>query len=367
MTSKIIYDKDWKSLEERFEWVRDMNFVPQHKLYHKEGTVAVHTQLVLQELLSVEEFSYLTEWQQEILWVAALLHDVEKRSTSINYGDGVISAKGHAEKGEYTARAVLYKDIPVSFWVREQIASLVGLHGLPLWFIDKKDPCKEIKAASLRVEMRMLKILSEADTRGRRCADFEPLIESLYGFKSLCIKDDCWVKPYLFKNDYVRYNYFNSDIERRDINDVPNFKCKVILISGLPRIGKDTYIKEYISSSLPVVTWDEYVYSVSDSDVNENIELERAKEEALKYIKQNKDFVWNSSNIKRKVRMPIVNFLIENGAEVEIRYIEKPYIEWVKLNELSENPLLVSELESLIYHVEIPLLTEAYHVKYIVD
>ncbi len=43
MNWKLIEDKSWCSLEQQFEWAREMNVVPQDTRYHAEGSVAEHT------------------------------------------------------------------------------------------------------------------------------------------------------------------------------------------------------------------------------------------------------------------------------------------------------------------------------------
>ena len=97
--------------------------------YYLHGT---HTWRVIEELQKLPGYLALTEQDKEILWTAALLHDVEKRSTTVIEEDGSITAKGHARKGEYTVRTFLYKDVSTPFIIREKIASFVRFHGLPL-------------------------------------------------------------------------------------------------------------------------------------------------------------------------------------------------------------------------------------------
>jgi hypothetical protein len=100
---------------------------------------------------------------QEILWAAALLHDVEKRSTTVTEPDGSITSAGHARKGEMTARQILYKDIPTPFYIRGQIAKLVRFHGLPLWLFERTNPVKALISASLQVNIQHLALLARAD------------------------------------------------------------------------------------------------------------------------------------------------------------------------------------------------------------
>ena len=91
-------NKDWTVLEERFEWVNAMKAVPQDPRHHAEGNVAVHTQMVLEALTAQAVFQQLNAQDQEILWASALLHDVEKRSTTVTEPDGSVTAHGQDRK-----------------------------------------------------------------------------------------------------------------------------------------------------------------------------------------------------------------------------------------------------------------------------
>ena len=68
MNWKLTENKNWDSLEQQFRWVQDMNFVMQHHLHHEEGSVAVHTHMVLEALQQQPEYRTLPAQEQEILW-----------------------------------------------------------------------------------------------------------------------------------------------------------------------------------------------------------------------------------------------------------------------------------------------------------
>lgn len=110
MNWKLVEDKSWCSLEQQFEWVREMNTVQQDIRYHAEGSVAEHTRMVLEALQQSSAYHSLSTLEKEIIWTSALLHDVEKRSTSVDEGEGRVSAKGHARK-ESTLSALFYTGI----------------------------------------------------------------------------------------------------------------------------------------------------------------------------------------------------------------------------------------------------------------
>ena len=84
MNWKLIEDKSWCSLEQQFEWVREMNTVQQDIRYHAEGSVAEHTRMVLEALQQSSAYHSLSTLEKELIWTSALLHDVEKRSTSVD-------------------------------------------------------------------------------------------------------------------------------------------------------------------------------------------------------------------------------------------------------------------------------------------
>lgn len=57
--------KDRNSLELQFEWLRDMNGIPQDQFHHAEGDVATHTWRVIEELQKLPGYFALTEQDKE--------------------------------------------------------------------------------------------------------------------------------------------------------------------------------------------------------------------------------------------------------------------------------------------------------------
>lgn len=369
MIWKLSKQKDWEALESQFSWVADMKYVEQHKKHHAEGNVAIHTRMVIDELQNLPEYQILSEQNKEILWAAALLHDVEKRSTSVNEGNGNISASGHARKGEYTARTVLFKDIPAPFHIREQIASLVRFHGMPLWFMEKADPAKKLNEISLRLNTLHLKILSKADVKGRICEDAEFLSDSLELFEMFCKEQGCWEQAKFFATSNAKFKYFNTSDAYADYIPFDKFKCTAIIMSGLPGMGKDHYIQS-LSRDIPVISIDAIrrKYRISPTDKTGNGQaVQIAKEEARSYLRKGQDFLWNATNITRQMRVQLVDLFASYGAKVKIIYIEKPYKIWRNQNRNREYPLPETVLDRLLSKLEIPQLQEAHELDYIVE
>lgn len=368
MTWKITNNKEWAALEQQFSWVADMKYVPQSKIHHAEGNVDTHTQMVLDELQYIDDYNLLSEQERELLWAAALLHDVEKRSTTLDEGDGNITAHGHARKGEYTTRTILYRDIETPFEIREQIASLVRYHGLPLWLLEKENPQRKVVEASLRLNTNHLAILSEADVVGRLCSDTKGLVDNVQMFREYCKQVDCWGKARSFASNHSRYRYFNTEDSYIDYVPFDHFKCQITLLSGLPGMGKDHYISS-LDRDIPVISLDDIrrknKIDPTDSKRNGWV-VQQAKEQARVYLRAGQDFVWNATNITQLMRTQLIDLFVGYGAYVKIVYIEKPYRVWRKQNRERKYPLPENVLDRMLTKLEIPQLTEVHEVQYFV-
>jgi putative nucleotidyltransferase with HDIG domain len=363
----ITTNKDWNYLEQTFEWVADMRGVPQDSIHHAEGNVATHTQMVLKELQSSSEYNVLTEQQQELIWAAALLHDVEKRSTTAEE-NGRITSRGHAKKGEFTARRVLFEDVPTPFSFREQIASLVRYHGLPLWVMEKPNPTKALLEASLRVDMQLLSLLAKADALGRICADQKDLIDRIELFKALCEEQQCWNYPRAFPSHLSRFIYFHKEDSFPDYIPYDDLKGEVIMLSGLPGMGKDTFLKKNYPD-LPVISLDDirrkHKLKPDDSSATGWV-VQEAKEQTKVYLRKGQPFVWNATNITRQMRTQWIDLFVSYKARVKIIYIETAYKEWIRQNKNREHPVPENVLMRLLDKLEVPALYEAHEVEYVV-
>ena len=71
--------------------------------------------------------------------------------------------------------------------------------------MEKSDSVKKLCEASLRVDTSLLKMLAEADVRGRICEDKNGLLEAVELFEIFCREQDCWSKPREFVTDYARF------------------------------------------------------------------------------------------------------------------------------------------------------------------
>ena len=293
---KIGEELDWEKLSSTYEWIRDMKGVPQDPHWHAEGDVYTHTAMVVEELIKLPEFQELSDQDKHILVTAALMHDIEKRSTTseeLIAGEMRIVSPSHAKKGEYTARNILYTEIPTPFEIREQICKLVRLHGLPIWAITKDKPHKEVIYASTVVNTSHLAMLAKADILGRICPDMDELLLKVELFKELCRENECLGKAKIFGSPYGRFLYFNKEEASPDYEPYDDLICTVTVMCALPGSGKDTYIERHLD--LPTLSLDdirrEQGISPTDKKGNGRV-IQMGKERAKEFLRSKTSFVF---------------------------------------------------------------------------
>lgn len=368
MNWTLTTNKDFPHLAEAYPWVADMHGVPQDPRHHAEGDVATHTRMVLEALTALPGYAALNAMNRELLWAAALLHDVEKRSTTVTEPDGSITSRGHARKGEFTARQLLYRDIPTPFVLREHIAALVRYHGLPLWITEKPDARRAVLEASLRVDTRLLSLLARADVLGRHCADRQELLERIDFFDAYCEEQQCWGTPYAFASGHGRYHYFQKDDAAPDYEPFDDLKGDVVMLSGLPGMGKNRYLNAHYSG-WPTVSLDDIrrAHKLRPDDASATgWVVQQAKEQARVYLRQGQSFVWNATNTTRQMRAQWIDLFAAYKARVTVVYIEVPYDEWLQQNRNREYVVSEAVLMRMLAKLEVPLLQEAHTVQYAV-
>jgi putative nucleotidyltransferase with HDIG domain len=359
-------NKNWSYLEEQFSWVKRMNDVQQDPRYHAEGNVAVHTQMVLAALQTEPAYLALSVHDQEILWAAALLHDVEKYSTTVFEPDGSITSNGHARKGAQFARQLLYMTEPAPFAIREQITGLVRYHGLPIWLFEKPDPLKALVKASMEVNTQWLALLARADMLGRVCADVEEMLYRIDCFEVFCQENNCWGKIREFSSDDAKMYYIHHDDAYVDYTPFEQPEFEVVLMSGLPGAGKDTYIKKHYHD-WPLISLDDirHARGISPTDKTGNGQIiQEAKEQARIYLRKQQRFVWNATNTTSQMRMQLIELFSTYKARVRIIYVEAPYQQLHSQNKNREAIVPAAVLDKLTYKLEVPTLWEAHEVVY---
>lgn len=360
---------DWDAIEQRFAWIRAMRGVPQDPAYHAEGDVFIHTRMVAEALAGLEAWQALPESVRSILFMAALLHDVAKPVCTVIEQDGRVTSKGHARKGELLAREILWAgaDLPAPppLAVRESIARLVRFHGLPLWFLEKASPERAVSEASQMTRLDQLAMLAEVDVRGRECPDQADLLERIDLFRLFCEEQRCYTAPRAFSTPHSRFEFFRHPARDPDYEAYDDTQFEVVLMSGLPGVGKDSWVKQHLAG-WPVISLD---HLRQELDVTpregQGPVIQAARAQARDFLRAQQPFVWNATNITRLLRRQLIEFFADYHARVRLIYLDAPFDVIISRNAARPNRVPEHVILQMLRKLEVPDLTEAHLVEWV--
>ncbi|MEG3909459.1 AAA family ATPase [Microcoleus sp. w2-18bC1] len=359
---------DWDSIQNHFHWIQNLKGCQQDPIYHAEGDVLIHTKMVCEALISSPNWRQLPVQERSILFVAALLHDVAKPAFTKIEADGRISSKGHARQGARMVRQILSQfDPPVQFEIRETVVAIVQFGSLPIWLIDKPNPQQSVIKVSQVVRCDFLALLAEADVRGRHCADRQELLDKIELFREFCQENNCLDAPRQFPSAHSRFIYFRKDNGNPDAEMFDDTKCEVVLMSGLPGSGKDYWIRENLPN-LPIISLDALRLEMNISpEKNQSDVVEKAKQRAKEYLRSGTSFVWNATNTTKQMRQQLIDLFAAYKARIRIVYIEVPIAEIQERNRSRTAPVPEAVIQKLADRLDIPDITEAHQVEWIVS
>jgi predicted kinase len=325
--------------------------------------------MVAEALISDENWRALEPMRRSVLFAAALLHDVAKPACTQIAPDGGVSSPGHARSGATIAREILTRGEGFSVATpcprREAVARLVRSHGLPLWFLEKRDPQRAAIAASMSAQLDDVAMLAEADVGGRICADQQELLERIALFRTYCEEQGCLAQPYAFASDHSRFVYF------RDLTKAPTYAayddtvCEVTLMSGLPGAGKDTWIARH-APDLQLISLDAIRRELKITPADDQGAVAAlAKSRARALLRRQQSFVWNATNITRALRAALIDLFAAYHARIRIVYVDAPWETILRRNQEREASVPEPVIARMLRKLEVPDLTEAHAVEWV--
>jgi predicted kinase len=356
---------DWNALDEGFEWIRAMRGCPQDPTYHGEGDVWVHVRMVCEALAGMDTWRALPVDESEVVFAAALLHDVAKASCT-RHEDGRITSRGHSQRGAIDARRILW-DLGTDFAVREQICGLVRHHQAPFHLINRIDARHLALRISQAARCDLLTMLATADALGRQCTDQSRVLEQVALFEEYCREQDCLLTSRQFPSAHSRFLYFRSEDRDPDYLAYDDSRCAVTLMSGLPGSGKNTWVAEHLSG-VPAVSLDVIRDTLRAAPTgNQSAVIQAAREEARALLREASDFVWNATNLSRDVRRQLIDFFTDYGARVRIVYIESTPDRLFQQNRNRESAVPEKAIRRMMERWEVPDAAEADDVEWWVN
>ena len=344
--------------------------VPQNPEYHSEGDVLRHTEMVCGELTKLPMWQALPEEEKALLFLAAAFHDIGKPVCTKQENGKWVSPK-HTIAGEKIFRRIAYQEAErfgLTFAQRELVAKLIRYHGLPVWFWTKKQPDTDLCKAAESIPMRLLYLLSKADTLGRQVPLPNHLSDQVELFGEYTMELGIWEHPYTFANPYTKFRFFQKDDLWQGAQLYDDTTFDVVMMSGLPLSGKDTWIAQNdgklpLDKKSPVISLDDLREKMGIPPTKSSGKvIQAAQELAREYLRQEQPFIWNATNLLQETRQKLVRLFAGYGARVHILYLEVPYQELLRRNRIRARHIPETVLDDMIRKLEVPAPWEAYQV-----
>ena len=335
---------DWNDIERTVMclYASRMKDTRQNPKYHAEGDVWTHTKMVCECLVRDDDYRALELRRRQELFLAALFHDVGKIYTT-RMENGEWTSPDHAIVGAKAVREMLWIEYGLSGTpelqnIRETICMLVRYHMTVPYILERKDPeYRLIKTAAngslaRDLSLRMLLILSRADSNGKISEDAGEGEEKVLLARELAAENDCLDGPCRFTDPFTEYAYLSGRKVTPDTRLYNDSVCEVILMCGLPGTGKDTWIRENYPDR-PVISLDAIRAEYGLPSVGDQSEVVRiAHKKAKELLRERRSFIWNATSVTREFRRKPVELFVGYHAYVKIVFLETPWDENLRRN-----------------------------------
>lgn len=367
----------WNETDQLFAAVcfSDMRMTRQNPAYHGEGDVYTHTQMVCRELAGNPAFHALDAKRKTELFLAAILHDIGKvRTTGLENGKWV--SPHHASAGSQIAREFLWRDCglcgkPELISFRETVCALIRHHMLPVHLMNQEDAGRKARKAAAVGELApdfswdLLCMLAEADVRGRVADDMDEGLARVELAKILAEDTGCLNEPYRFADSFTKRAYLSGRNVQPDQLLYDGSWGEVIMLSGLPGTGKDTWIRENYPK-LPVVSMDDIraALRIKPTD-NQGRIIQLAQERARENLRKKQPFIWNATCLTRVSRQKLIDLFERYGARVRIAYLETDWNTRIGRNQGRYAAVPEAAVDRMLGKTVLPMPDEAQAVEWL--
>lgn len=357
---------NWTEILAQFPCLQSLAKCEQNPIYHAEGNVLRHTQLVCEALVSLPDWQAMDVQDRSILFAAALFHDIAKPMATQITKNGNTTTKGDVNLVVRMVRQIL-QDLHTPFPVRETIVGIVKHGSLPLWFWDKPQPLRSIIQASQLVRCDWLALIAKANILAGVYEQQDLFLETIEFFREFCQEHNCLDRAYHFASAHSRFIYFHKEDPDPTYAAFDDTRMEVILMCGLPGTGKDYWIEQH-HPDLAVVSLDKLRIELGILPTDEQGKIIQAGRELAKgYLQSETPFIWNATNIVKPIRSGLIRLFADYDARIRIVYVEVPIDRVLRQNCSRKAQVPTDVIYRYRDRLEIPDLTEAHQVDYFVD
>ncbi len=368
---------DWNKIEPLFvaAGFSGLKEIQQNPVFHGEGDVFSHTKMVCRNLTMDPGFHELLPAQKTELFIAAILHDIGKVWTT-RKEDGNWVSPHHASVGSQIVRTFLWRDCGLcgthEFLVfRESVCAMIRWHMLPVHLIDKGGLDRKMREVAAVGELaedfswNLLCMLAEADIKGRIADDVDHNLERVHLSRMLAEEAGCLLGPYSFKDSFTKHAYLSGRNVLPNQTLYDNTWGEVILLSGLPGTGKDTWIRQNYPD-IPMVSLDEIRDELNIRSVdNQGQVIQTAREIAKEYLRNKQIFIWNATDMLKDTRQNLIGLFERYNARVKIVYLETDWSCRIERNRKRKNAVPEVSVVKMLDKTVLPTPDEAQSVEWV--
>ena len=362
---------DWGGLDGLFgpAFFSAMKATGQDPEHHGEGDVYVHTQMVCRELAASGAFHELDADKKSALFLAALLHDAGKSGTT-RLENGRLVSPRHSSAGAHMVREFLWRDCglcgtPEAMAFRETVCAFVLRHTQPLHLTDLDDAARRAREIASDGELaagfswRLLCMLAQADVRGRIANDDGERLLQVELAAAAAEDALCADALFRFADAFTKRAYLSGRNVPPDVPLYDDTWGEVVLLSGLPGTGKDTWIGKHLPG-VPQVSLDgiRTELRVRPEDDQGRVAVQAA-ERAREYLRRKQPFVWNATDLMKETRQRLVGLFERYGARVRIVYLETDRESRIARNSARKDAVPESAVDRMLARTVPPLPCEA--------
>lgn len=363
MSGKLL--AEYPVVENYRQYFDAMKSTLQDRIHHQEGDVYTHTQMVLNALLTLEEYRHLSAYEKQILEYTTIFHDIAKPATFTLVDDNRITHPRHGSIGANIARQILDKE-NYRFPFIAAVYYTVLYHGYPFWLLEKENPLRSVITTSLLTSNKLLYIFAKADLLGRVCGDASEMLYKLELFKEFCLEHGCFETPKSFTSGYDRFYYFNINDSYPDTQLYHQYGFDIYMMCGLPASGKDSYIHRRWGEELPIISLDQIREELHIAPTgNQGRVIQLAREKSKEYCRKKQSFIWNATNISRNMRSQLIDTWLPYHPKINIIFLFKNINQVLTDNAGREKEFKITSSKILTMHqkVQFPTIMECHQLE----